>query len=210
MFRVLNCLRRVNHLRCNISTVNALRCEEKKKPKKKVSETVELVTLVDTNDKILGLKPKPETEKLARKLNLLLERVDDPKYGKIYPAYKLMTKDELLKAETKTSTARTLKKLPINCRISEHDLKTKVQTIQKWLTKNCEVHVAITGNQESAASIKATFESMQGQLKDVSRIIDVRQKEHALKFIVLPPKIPSTNKKEKIVESKSGKDKDSS
>ncbi|KAF8794251.1 hypothetical protein HNY73_002248 [Argiope bruennichi] len=153
MFRAVNCLRRANQLRYNFSTVNALRCEEKKKPKKKVSETVELVTLVDTNDKILGLKPKPETEKLARKLNLMLERVDDPKYGKVYPAYKLMTKEEILKTESKASTARALKKLPISCRISDHDLKTKVQTIQKWITKNCEVHVAITGNQETAAFI---------------------------------------------------------
>ncbi|CAL1265407.1 unnamed protein product [Larinioides sclopetarius] len=208
MFRVVNNLRRVNPLRCNISTVNALRCEEKKKSKKKVSETIELVTLVDINDKILGIKPKPETEKLARKLNLLLERVDDPKYGKIYPAYKLKTKDELLRAETKTSTARALKKLPINCRISEHDLKTKVKTIQKWLTKNCEVHVAITGNQESAAAIKKAFQSMQELLKDVSRIIDVREKEDILKFIVLPPKTPSVNKKPKIVASESSKDQD--
>lgn len=38
--------------------------------KRKVKETVELVTLVDQNDKILGLKPKKESELLAKKLKL--------------------------------------------------------------------------------------------------------------------------------------------
>ncbi|GFY67162.1 uncharacterized protein TNIN_460341 [Trichonephila inaurata madagascariensis] len=189
MLKIINSFTKINYLRCNISKFNALRDEEKKKSKKKVSETVELVTLVDTNDKILGLKPKPETEKLARKLNLLLERVDDPKYGKIYPAYKLVSSADLLKAESKTSTSRALKKLPINCRISDHDLTTKLQIIQKWIAKNCEVHVAVMGSQDKSELKKTIFEKMQEQLKDQGRIIDIRKKDDAIKFIILPPKV---------------------
>ncbi|GIY89385.1 uncharacterized protein CEXT_1741 [Caerostris extrusa] len=196
MLKVINFARKANAIRCNISTISALRCEVKKKPKRKVSETVELVTLVDTNDKILGLKPKSETEVLARKLNLMLEKVDDPKYGKIYPAYKLVSSADLLKSESKTSTARTLKKLPLNSRISDHDLKIKIQTVQKWLSKNFEVHVAITGNEEKHGSMKAILEKIQEELKDQMRVIDVRKKDQILKFILLPPKVPSTNKKD--------------
>lgn len=71
MLKVVDCCRKVCNIRRNISVFSVLRNDEPvKKPKRKVSETVELVTLVDQNDKILGLKPKPETEKLARKLNL--------------------------------------------------------------------------------------------------------------------------------------------
>lgn len=50
---------------------------------------------------------------------------------------------DLLKEEKKTSTAKVLKKLPINSRISDNDLVFKIRTIQKWLAKKCEVHVAI-------------------------------------------------------------------
>ncbi|GIY13679.1 uncharacterized protein CDAR_199991 [Caerostris darwini] len=196
MLKVINFARKTNAIRCNISTISALRCEVKKKPKRKVSETVELVTLVDTNDKILGLKPKSETEMLARKLNLMLEKVDDPKYGKIYPAYKLVSSADLLKSESKTSTARTLKKLPLNSRISDHDLQVKIQTVQKWLSKNFEVHVAVTGNEEKHGSMKAILEKIQEELKDQMRVIDVRKKDQILKFILLPPKVPSTNKKD--------------
>lgn len=77
-----------------------------------------------------------------------LQRVTDTKYGKMYPAYKLMSTSDILSAETKTTNAKTLKKLPINVRITDHDLKTKTQTIKKWLMKNCEVHVAIARNNE--------------------------------------------------------------
>ncbi|GFT05720.1 uncharacterized protein NPIL_436691 [Nephila pilipes] len=197
MLKVINSISKINYLRCYISTFNALRDEEKKKPKKKVSETIELVTLVDTNDKILGLKPKPETEKLARKLNLILERVDDPKYGKMYPAYKLVSSADLLKEESKTSTSKVLKKLPINCRISDHDLVIKLKIVQNWLTKNCEVHVAVTGSEDMSGLKRTVFEKIQEHLKDQSKIINIRKKEDAIKCIVLPLKSPPANQKNK-------------
>ncbi|KAG8185468.1 hypothetical protein JTE90_019727 [Oedothorax gibbosus] len=195
MFKVIDCCRKLCYVRRNISILSVLRNEESiKKPKRKVSETVELVTLVDQNDKILGLKPKPETEKLARKLNLSLQRVTDPKYGKMHAAYKLMSSSEIMSHEKKKTNAKTLKKLPINNRITDHDLKTKTQTIRKWLERNCEVHVAIAGKNESDSLTKAVFQRIQEDLKDECRIIDVRNKEDALKFIVIPPKKPSAPK----------------
>lgn len=168
--------------------VNSVLWSDEKKPKRKVSETVELVTLVDQDGKILGLKPKPESEKLARKLNLTLEKTDDPKYGKMYPAYKMVSTSDLLKHVTKSSTAKILKKLPINSRISDNDLKIKIQTIQKWLAKRCEVHVAVSANNEPVSLMKSVFEKIKEEFKEGSRIIDIRQKEGALKFIMLPPK----------------------
>ncbi|XP_015904050.2 translation initiation factor IF-3 isoform X2 [Parasteatoda tepidariorum] len=162
MLKIFESCRKINYIARHFSINYVLRnCEEQpkienqgvKKPKRKITETVELVTLVDQNDKILGLKPKSESEKLARKLNLSLTRVFDTKFGKVYPAYKLMSSTEVLKTESKTSSAKTLKKLPLSSRISDHDLKVKIQTIRKWVVKNCEVHVAITGNAENMTAM---------------------------------------------------------
>lgn len=87
-----------------------------------------------------------------------LERVTDPKYGKIYPAYKMFVPADLLKQEKKASTAKVLKKLPINSRISDNDLTFKLKTIRKWLEKNCEVHIAILkSSQADTAMVNFCF-----------------------------------------------------
>lgn len=65
----------------------------------------------------------------------------------MYPAYKMFSQADLLKQEKKTSTARTLKKIAINSRISSNDLVVKIDIVKKWLSKrDCEVHVAILKN----------------------------------------------------------------
>ncbi|KFM73745.1 hypothetical protein X975_15344, partial [Stegodyphus mimosarum] len=69
MFKIADSYRKLTFITRNINFCRPLQCEDNT-PKRKVKETVELVTLVDQDDKILGLKPKPETEKLARKHNL--------------------------------------------------------------------------------------------------------------------------------------------
>lgn len=69
MLKVLDCWKKFSYINRNISTCYILRNDDKN-PKRKVKETVELITLVDQNDKILGLKPKTESVRLAKKLNL--------------------------------------------------------------------------------------------------------------------------------------------
>lgn len=82
-----------------------------------------------------------------------LERVHDTKYGKTYPAFKLISSADFLKEEKKSSTAKVLKKLPLNSRISDNDLSVKMQVIKRWLDKNCEVHVAVMRNNQSQAAM---------------------------------------------------------
>lgn len=89
-----------------------------------------------------------------------MEKVVDPKFGTAYPAYKMFSSAELLKGEKKTSNAKVLKKLPLNNRISERDLSIKLDTVRKWLAKNCEVHIAIVGNSASQATMVPTVYSL--------------------------------------------------
>lgn len=70
MLKVLDCYKKVHYLSRSIHICRVLQEEHPKTSKRRVKETVELVTVVDQNDKILGLKPKTEAEKLARKSNL--------------------------------------------------------------------------------------------------------------------------------------------
>lgn len=76
MLKVSKCISQVIYMR-RISVCRILHNEDsdsnnaaENQLKRKVKETVELVTLVDQNDKILGLKPKKESELLAKKLKL--------------------------------------------------------------------------------------------------------------------------------------------
>ncbi|XP_054715629.1 uncharacterized protein LOC129225097 [Uloborus diversus] len=184
MLKILDLSRKLYYPYRNISTKVPLF----KEPKRKVKETVELVTLVDQNDRILGLKAKTESEKLARKLNLTLERVYDTKYGKTYPAYKMMSAADLLKEEKQISTAKVLKKLPINYLITDNDLMTKIKIIKKWLCKDYEVHIHIMGNSEAQSRMKNVFAKMEEELKTESRMLNIRHKEDGIKFIAMQPK----------------------
>lgn len=73
MLKVFNTVRTMNYINRSISICRILQNKDivkSKESKKKVTETVELIRLVDQNNKILGLKPKKECELLAKKLNL--------------------------------------------------------------------------------------------------------------------------------------------
>lgn len=205
MLKFFNSVTKVNYISRSFSVCRILCNEDSNKPKvskRKVKETVELITLVDINDKILGLKPKKESELLAKKLNLSLERVTDTKYGKSYPAYKMFSPTELLKTEKKASTAKTLKKLPINSRISDNDLLLKLNIVRKWLAKNCEVHIAVVKNNEPETTMKKMFSHIKEQLRSEGRILDIRHKEDSIKFIILPPKQTSSKNTAKNNEIK--------
>lgn len=77
----------------------------------------------------------------------------DTKYGKMYPAYKMFSAADILKEEKKTSTAKSLKKLPLNSRINVHDLEIKINIIKRWLNRSNEVHVTILRNNEKEATM---------------------------------------------------------
>lgn len=171
--------------------------EEQKRPKRKVRETTELITLLDSSDKVLGIKAKAESEKLAKKHHMLLEKVEVHKFGNNYPVYKLVSGADIVKRDQRekaASTSRDLKKISVSNRITDHDLEVKVKLIKRLLARNCEIHVAVTGSAGETSSMEGVYTKISEHLEKEARVLEKRFKESALKFIVIPPKVDKKQK----------------
>lgn len=198
IFRSVNRFRNMCRTFRYIHSTSGFR-EEQKRPKKKVREDTELITLVDSTDKVLGIKSKSDSVNLARKHRMMLEKVEVHKFGNTYPVFKLVSAADIVtRGEKKGGTAnRDIKKISISNRITDHDLEVKVKMVKRLLGKNCEIHVTVTGSPEETNSMEVVYKKFHKQLEKEARILDKRLQGSALKFIVIPPKAPKEKETDK-------------
>lgn len=124
---------------------------EREKRRKKM---VPRITLIGT-DQNISVPTLEEAEKIASRRRLKLVKVSDFDTKSERPIYRLMTGTQLLAEERKSRQDVTQKKstgslkgdkiLSISSKIAEHDLSSKLKNVKKWLEKNYEVKVTVSG-----------------------------------------------------------------
>lgn len=159
---------------------------------------VEFVLLLDTNGKVLGTRTKEEALMFAKKHDYHLVKVDDPHHAeaKKRKIYKLVTsKDMLLQRDLGTNNSGdkgkqekgTVKSLLASSKITDSDLDHKLKSIKKWLEKNSEIRVAISGTPDGSKQLEHIFEKFQASLGSEARFLQKRIKDGVLKFVIIPP-----------------------
>ncbi|KAI4462415.1 translation initiation factor 3 [Holotrichia oblita] len=96
---------------------------------------------------------------------------------------------ELRKTEKDASNAiKGDKVLIISCNISEHDLKTQLNKITKWMSKHYEVKVVINGNATNMEKAEGVYDLLEKEMLNTGRIVQKRRKGNDIKFQIIPPK----------------------
>ncbi|CAN8006160.1 unnamed protein product, partial [Ixodes hexagonus] len=161
---------------------------------------IEFVLLLDTNGKVLGTRTKEEALLFAKKHDYHLVKVDDPHHAeaKKRKIYKLMTsRDMLLQNDASTSEQDgsdkgkpqkgAVKSLLASSKITDSDLDHKLKSIKKWLEKNSEIRVAISGTPDGSKQLEHIFEKFQAFLGGEARFLQKRIKDGVLKFVITAP-----------------------
>lgn len=133
---------------------NKKKLEEQKQPSKPKKEKQIYVTLIGTDNNITVCTLE-EATKLALRRNLKLMKVKDFDTKTSRPEYRLMTTAQYLEEDKKHREELKQKKsqgvkgekiATVSHKINEHDLQAKIKMMKKWLEKNYEVRIVITGN----------------------------------------------------------------
>lgn len=123
------------------------------KPDPKKGNKPVYITLIGT-DGIPTTSVLESAIKLSKRRNLKLIKVSDYDSIRQSPVYKLLSGDEVLKEDLdsrknkkKSNTGfKSEKILSIAGNISSHDLDSKCKHILKWIEKNHEVKITISGS----------------------------------------------------------------
>lgn len=133
--------------------------------KKKLIKTVEepKITLLDLHNNI-SVTTLSKAEKIALSQNLKVVRVVDKEIRSLRPVYKLMSESQYLSEELldkkklrenkealKSNSIRGDKLMALSVRINENDLTLKISKTLKWLQKQFEVRLVISGSADNVA-----------------------------------------------------------
>ncbi|XP_017039223.1 translation initiation factor IF-3 [Drosophila ficusphila] len=156
------------------------------------------ITLIQQNQS-MSITTLEEAQKLAKRRELHLLRLEqsDAKTGR--PMFKLVTSAEMLSDDSDQSKSsnekgkekKSEKSLTIGARITEHDLSSRLKNISKWLAKRHEVRILIQGNasgsdESSAERIVKAIELAIKEPQVIGRIVQKRSKGAFVKFSILP------------------------
>ncbi|KAG8231523.1 hypothetical protein J437_LFUL008064 [Ladona fulva] len=167
------------------------------------------ITLIGTDNAIsvVGLE---EGLKMAKRRNLKLVNLVEYDTKTQRPVYRLMTiadyNQEHLKDKklSKSSNVKREKFLNISSRIEKHDLASKLKQVEKWLTKDFEVRVLLTGDENDMSAAEAVYKSLEEYLKGKARLLQKRTIRSEIKFYIrsLPAdKVKSKSETEETRES---------
>nr|CAD7456743.1 unnamed protein product [Timema tahoe] len=185
---------------------------------KKRKEIEQIITLLGTDGNIVSVISLLEAQKLSKRRNLkLLKIVEyDSKSGR--PTYQLMSgaqyfeeekKQRELNASKKVTGFKGEKLVALTSKISEHDLKSKLKNMSKWLEKNYEIRIVISGVPENMSQAEKIFDQISEAMKNEGRIVQKRQKGGDIRFQILPPKTVSKTSDDKNKDSEDDLIKDS-
>ncbi|XP_017087465.1 uncharacterized protein [Drosophila bipectinata] len=154
------------------------------------------ITLIQ--NQAISITTLEEAQKLAKRRELHLLRLEqtDAKTGR--PMFKLVTSAEMLADDTPTpkssnekSHKKSEKSLTIGARITEHDLSSRLKNITKWLGKRHEVRILIQGSSSgsdegSAERIVKAIEQAIKEPEIIGKIVQKRSKASLIKFNIVP------------------------
>ncbi|XP_014288058.1 translation initiation factor IF-3, mitochondrial [Halyomorpha halys] len=164
------------------------------KPNPKKGNKPVYITLIGT-DGIPTTSILESAIKLSKRRNLKLIKVSDYDSIRQSPVYKLLSGAEVLKddLEGRKNKKKSVtgfkgeKILSIADNISLHDLESKCKNILKWLEKNYEVKITISGS-TTKTNGETIFKEIEQKIKEHGRILQKRGSGNDIKFQIIPPK----------------------
>nr|CAD7199507.1 unnamed protein product [Timema douglasi] len=177
---------------------------------KKRKEIEQMITLLGTDGDIVSVISLLEAQKLSKRRNLkLLKIVEyDSKSGR--PTYQLMSgvkyfeeekKQRELNASKKATGFKGDKLVALSSKISGNDLSSKLKKMSKWLEKNYEIRIVISGVPENMTQAEKISDQISEAMKNEGRIVQKRQKGGDIRFQILPPKTVSKTSDDKNKDS---------
>ncbi|MPC08595.1 Translation initiation factor IF-3, mitochondrial [Portunus trituberculatus] len=171
--------------------------------KKQRPDKSELVTLIDAEDKISAVTLE-NAERLAKRRDLKLVKVNDSNLKAGKRVYKLMTGkqyfEEEMKAKDEKKTnvgAKDEKNLVIGGKITPHDLGVKLQNIIKWLSKGHQIKVTIISKKATKEDMESVFSAIEKEANKVNaRVMQRHEKGDDIRFYIVPPKDESAANRE--------------
>lgn len=167
--------------------------EEQKKKKKTPAELK--ITLITDGDKMQVITME-QAKKMALSRQLKLVNVVDFDTKSSRPIYKLMTthdyhSEDLKRREEKKEARNTPqikgeKLLTINCKITQHDLDSKLVRVKKWIEKMHEVRVVITGDGDMKKAESVTNDLEKAGKEVNARVLQKRTKDNTIRFTIMP------------------------
>ncbi|XP_037791494.1 translation initiation factor IF-3-like [Penaeus monodon] len=171
-------------------------------PKRREDNTPQIM-VVDTEEKVSVMTLR-QAERLAKRRDLKLVLVEDStlkgKVGK--QVYKLMTgkqyyeEEVQAKKDIKTTTgAKGEKMLTISGKIAEHDLKSKLHNIERWLKKGHQTKVTLSSHGCTPDDVENIYKTLEADVVGFGgRILQRRVKGGDIKFFIAPAKEAKTEK----------------
>jgi len=148
-------------------------------------------TLRDQNDKSLGMFTKKEAEKMARALDYKLLLVQHQNNnGKSYFKYVtgMQLHEERMKSREEKKSAKAMlkgeKSVTIKDKISEHDLKIRINQIEKWLKSRHVVEVILQGG--NSAELEHVSNSIEEGTKSFGNTKNKKSKVGRITFSIQP------------------------
>lgn len=192
-------VRRILEFR-TMKTKTIINAEGKDVIKKKVYEN--RITLISP-DNSLSITDLKNAQNISLRRDLKLVKIQDTDAKTRRPVYKLMTSseyhaEELSKRKEKqmarqNASIKGEKLLTLSSRIGEHDLMTGIKKMLKLVEKQYEVKVVIAGDDaEAATKSEKIYQTIENQVRNMSRIVQKRVKGNSLRFQLLPVRDSST------------------
>ncbi|KAK7866312.1 hypothetical protein R5R35_007136 [Gryllus longicercus] len=171
---------------------NAAPKQPDEKNKRLKSGTYTRITLIESDGNVT-ITSLEEAEKVAKRRDMKLVKINDKQAANQRSTYKMMTSTQYFHEELKSRKTRTEKKktemkgeklLSMSDKIDKHDLEAKLKMVNKWLHKKYEVRVVINESEESLST--SVFKFIETSVKEIGKIVQKRQKEKEIKFSILP------------------------
>ncbi|XP_067633607.1 translation initiation factor IF-3 [Eurosta solidaginis] len=164
------------------------------------------ITLIQPNQSITVVTLK-EAQKMAKRRELRLVKQQDFDTKTQRPVYRLVTAAEMLSEDVdesardnkKSAEKKSEKSLSIGCRISDHDLSSRLKHISKWLAKNHHVSVLIQGNPDEMGKCDRITKTIEQSIREpavIGRIMQKRVKGSHIKFNIVPAQQEEQNETE--------------
>lgn len=183
-----------------MKTKTIINAEGKDVIKKKTYEN--RITLISP-DNSLSITDLKNAQNISLRRDLKLVKIQDIDSKTRRPVYKLMTNseyhaEELSKRKEKqmarqNASIKGEKLLTLSSRIGEHDLMTGIKKMMKLVEKQYEVKVVIAGEDaEAAIKSEKIYQTIENQVRNMSKIVQKRVKGNSLRFQLLPVRGSST------------------
>ncbi|CAG9860786.1 unnamed protein product [Phyllotreta striolata] len=185
------------------STTNSTETKTEDTVKKKKTVPIPKITLLSGDN--LTITTLEEAQKLSKRRDLKLVKINDLDSKTQRPVYKMMTateyhaedvKQKAAKKELRKKSIKGEKVLMIGQNIAEHDLQVHINKIKKWVGKRYEVRIVINGDSNNTEKAESVYKLIENSLNKEARIVQKRQKGSDIKFQLLPPK--TTEEEEKL------------